>query len=34
MIDIIEAVECGQGIPPLDLEQDIMEGMMLQFFIY
>lgn len=33
MIDIIEAVERGQGIPPLDLEQDIMEGMMLQFLL-
>ena len=33
MIDIIEAVEHGQGIPPLDLEQDIMAGMMLQFLI-
>lgn len=33
MIDIIEAVKRGQGIPPLDLEQDIMEGMMLQFML-
>ena len=33
MIDIIEAVEHGQGIPPLDLEQDIMAGMMLQFLL-
>lgn len=31
MADIIEAVEKGHGIPPLDLERDIMEGMMLQF---
>ncbi len=33
MIDIIEAVEHGQGIPPLDLERDIMAGMMLQFLL-
>ena len=33
MIDIIEAVERGQDIPPLDLEQDIVAGMMLQFLI-
>lgn len=31
MIDIIEAVEQGQPIPSLDLEQDIMQGVMLQF---
>lgn len=31
MIDIIEAVQHGDGIPPLDLEQDILQGMMLQF---
>lgn len=33
MIDIIEAVERGEGIPPLDLERDIMAGMMLQFLL-
>ena len=33
MIDIIEAVEFGQDIPPLDLERDIMAGMMLQFLL-
>lgn len=33
MVDIIEAVEQGQGIPPLDLEQDIIAGMMLQFLL-
>lgn len=33
MIDIIESVESGQGIPPLDLERDIMGGMMLQFML-
>ncbi len=31
MIDIIEAVERGQSIPTLDLEQDIMQGVMIQF---
>lgn len=31
--DIIEAVERGKDIPPLDLEQDIMEGLMLQFLL-
>lgn len=31
MIDIIEAVEQGGPIPALDLEQDIMQGVMLQF---
>lgn len=33
MINIIEAVERGENIPPLDLERDIMEGMMLQFLL-
>lgn len=33
MIDIIEAVERRQSIPPLDLEQDIMAGMMIQFLL-
>lgn len=33
MIDIIESVENGNGIPPLDLERDIMAGMMLQFIL-
>ena len=31
MIDIIEAVGQGQPIPALDLEEDIMQGVMLQF---
>ena len=31
MIDIIEAVKRGQPIPALDLERDIMQGVMLQF---
>jgi len=33
MIDIIESVERGHGIPPLDLERDIIAGMMLQFLL-
>lgn len=31
MIDVIQAVNSGQGIPPTDLEEDIVEGMALQF---
>lgn len=31
MIDIIEAVKQGNPIPAIDLEQDIMQGVMLQF---
>ena len=31
MIDIVEAVGQGKPIPPLDLEQDIMQGVMIQF---
>jgi two-component system, OmpR family, sensor kinase len=33
MMDIIESVERGEGIPALDLEQDIMIGVMLQFLL-
>lgn len=33
IIDIIEAVEQGNGIPPLDFEQDVITGMMLQFLL-
>lgn len=33
MIDIIMAVKRGEGIPPLDLERDIMVGMILQFLL-
>lgn len=33
IVDIMESVERGKGIPPLDLEQDIMAGMMLQFLL-
>lgn len=33
IIDIINAVEAGKGIPALDLEKDIIEGMTLQFML-
>lgn len=33
MIDIIEAIEHGHEIPPLDLEHDIIAGMMIQFLL-
>lgn len=33
MVDVIEAVERGASIPPLDLERDIVAGMMLQFLL-
>lgn len=33
MIDIIESVERGHGIPALDLERDIMVGVMIQFVL-
>lgn len=33
MMDVIMAVENGESIPPLDLEEDIIEGMMLQFLL-
>lgn len=33
MMDIIEAVEMGKDIPKLDLEDDILAGMMLQFIM-
>lgn len=33
MIKIIESVEQGNGIPPLDLEEDIIQGMMIQFVL-
>lgn len=33
MIDIIKAVEAGKGVPPLDLEEDIIEGMLLQLVL-
>ncbi|MGM9687785.1 MAG: sensor histidine kinase [Alloprevotella sp.] len=33
VIDIIETVQRGEGIPPIDLERDIMAGMMLQFLL-
>lgn len=33
MMDIIEAVEQGKGIPALDFEQDVIIGMMFQFLL-
>lgn len=33
MIDIIEAVSRGEGVPPIDLEQDIIAGMMIQYLL-
>ena len=33
MIDVIEAMNRGDGVPPVDLEQDIMTGMMLQYLL-
>ncbi len=33
MQDLIEAVQSGRGVPPLDLEQDIMKGIMLQYVL-
>ena len=33
MIDIIEAVQLGTSIPHIDLERDIVVGMMLQFLL-
>lgn len=33
LIDVIEAIESGRGVPPLDLERDIMAGVMLQFVL-
>ncbi len=33
IVDIIESVEQGHGIPAMDLEQDIMTGVMLQFLL-
>lgn len=33
ILDIIEAVERGEGIPPLDFERDVVAGMMLQFLL-
>ena len=33
LIDVIRAVERGQAIPQLDLERDIMVGVMIQFVL-
>lgn len=33
MIEVVEAVEKGQPVPALDMEEDIAEGIVLQFFL-
>lgn len=33
LIDVIRSVRRGEGIPPLDLERDIIAGMMMQFLL-
>ena len=33
MIDIIVSVKAGRGIPNLDLEEDVAQGVLLQFFL-
>lgn len=33
LIDVIQSVNRGNGIPPINLEEDIMQGVMLQFTI-
>ena len=33
IIDIIKAVSRGEGVPPIDLEQDIVAGMMIQYLL-
>ena len=33
MLDIIKAVSRGKGVPPIDLEQDIVAGMMIQYLL-
>lgn len=33
LIDVVEAIKEGGAIPPLDLERDIMAGVMLQFIL-
>jgi signal transduction histidine kinase len=33
LMDVIQSVHQGQGIPPLDLEQDIMVGLIIQFLL-
>lgn len=33
LIDLIEAVNDGESIPPLDLERDIITGMMIQYLL-
>ena len=33
MVEVVEAVKQGQDIPPIDLEDDIITGMMIQFLL-
>lgn len=33
MIEVIEAVRQGQGVPPIDLEEDVITGMMIQYLL-
>lgn len=33
MIDVIQSVKSGHGLPLIDIESDIMEGMILQFIL-
>lgn len=33
IIDLMEAMEHGEKVPPLDLEKDILQGIMIQFFL-
>ncbi len=33
MIDLMEAMERGENVPHLDLEKDILQGVMIQFFL-
>ena len=33
MIEVIEAVSQGQGVPPIDLEEDVITGMMIQYLL-
>lgn len=33
MIDVVEAVQQGHGVPPVDLEEDIVEGMVIHYFL-
>lgn len=33
MIEVVEAVSRGQGVPPIDFERDVVTGMMIQFLL-